>query len=97
MIASTEFQDNANKLETEFYRLSGLLNKFSVPFFSPRYAGHMCFETSMPAILGWILTILYNPNNVRIRSQGILCNVLIIILLTSRLHLKQALSRHFWR
>ena len=67
MIISSEFQENANKLKTEFYRLSGLLNKFSVPFFSPRYAGHMCFETSMPAILGWILTILYNPNNVRIR------------------------------
>ena len=67
MIASSEFQENVDKLETEFYRLSGLLNKFSVPFFSPRYAGHMCFETSMPAILGWILTILYNPNNVCIR------------------------------
>lgn len=58
------YKRNTQKLIKEFTYLSNLLNEHSVPFFSPRYAGHMCFETSMPAILGWILTILFNPNNV---------------------------------
>jgi hypothetical protein len=64
MTASEEFRAQAQKLENEFYGLSRLLNDFSVPFFSQRYAAHMTFETSLPAILGWILTILFNPNNV---------------------------------
>ncbi|KAI0746905.1 PLP-dependent transferase [Daedaleopsis nitida] len=69
MKESPEFTSNVAKLEKEFYYLSQLLNKYSVPFFSQRYAAHMCFETSMPAILGWILTILTNPNNVAFEAS----------------------------
>ena len=52
MKESPEFTSNVAKFEDEFYYLSQLLNKYSVPFFSQRYAAHMCFETSMPAICG---------------------------------------------
>lgn len=58
------FQDNVTVLRDEFRNLAELLTKYSVPFFSRRYASHMCFETSMPAILGYFVTMLFNPNNV---------------------------------
>jgi len=36
----------------------------SVPFFSPRYKGHMTWETTMPSILGYISGMMWNQNNV---------------------------------
>lgn len=46
--------------------LDALLNRFEdeVPSFSPRYIGHMLTEISMPALLGHIITLLHNPNNI---------------------------------
>ncbi len=35
-----------------------------VPKFSPRYIGHMFSETSMPAMVGHLITVLHNPNNI---------------------------------
>ena len=61
---SDVFQDNVTVLRDEFSNLAELLTKYSIPFFSRRYASHMCFETSMPAILGYFVTMLFNPNNV---------------------------------
>ncbi|KAF9526517.1 hypothetical protein CPB83DRAFT_837286 [Crepidotus variabilis] len=68
---SDAFQQGIGNLEKNFKDLSDLLREYSVPFFSPRYAGHMCFETSMPAILGCLMTILYNPNNVAFEASPI--------------------------
>jgi tyrosine decarboxylase len=39
------------------------LHDTSVPWFSPRYLGHMTSDTLMAANLGYMLTLLYNPNN----------------------------------
>lgn len=43
-----------------------LLSRFEgeVPKFSPRYAGHMFSEVSLPALIGHIVTLLHNPNNI---------------------------------
>jgi glutamate/tyrosine decarboxylase-like PLP-dependent enzyme len=38
--------------------------KKSVPFFSMRYQGHMNWDLTIPGILGYFATMLYNPNNV---------------------------------
>lgn len=38
--------------------------KDSVPFFSPRYAGHMASDLLLPGLIAEIMTTLYNPNNV---------------------------------
>lgn len=38
--------------------------KHDVPFHSPRYAGHMIAEQSLPAVAGYLAAMLYNPNNV---------------------------------
>ena len=38
---------------------------------SPRYQGHMCMDLSMPALLGYFMTMIYNPNNVSIEASPI--------------------------
>lgn len=38
---------------------------------SPRYQGHMCCDVSMPAVLGYFMTMLYNPNNVAFEASPI--------------------------
>ncbi len=55
----------------EFHRefsiyLDNMLNdlKQSFPFYSPRYMGHMLSEQTLPAVMGYFATMLYNPNNV---------------------------------
>ena len=37
--------------------------KGDVPFFSPRYMGHMISEQTMASLVGYFATMLYNPNN----------------------------------
>ncbi|KAL1733770.1 hypothetical protein EV714DRAFT_245990 [Schizophyllum commune] len=66
---SKTYQANVNQLREQTGLIVDLLNKYSVPFFSPRYAGHMSFETSLPGILGWVATILNNPNNVAFEAS----------------------------
>ncbi|KIJ42392.1 hypothetical protein M422DRAFT_48239 [Sphaerobolus stellatus SS14] len=69
------FKEGAEKLREKLGYISGLLAKYSIPFYSPRYMGHMtCFkhrETSMPAITGLFATVLYNPNNVAFEASPI--------------------------
>jgi glutamate/tyrosine decarboxylase-like PLP-dependent enzyme len=37
--------------------------KSDVPVFSPRYIGHMTADTCLPAVVAYLATMLYNPNN----------------------------------
>ncbi|GBE87629.1 PLP-dependent transferase [Sparassis crispa] len=66
---SAAYQNKVADLRKQFSILSDLLNTFSVPFYSPRYAAHMTFDTSMPAILGWLLAGLFNPNNITFEAS----------------------------
>ena len=54
-------------------RLDELLARFEqeVPKFSPRYIGHMFSETSMPAMVGHLVTLLHNPNNISGESSRV--------------------------
>lgn len=38
--------------------------KGSVPFFHPRYLGHMVSDSLLPGLVAQLVTTLYNPNNV---------------------------------
>ncbi|KAJ7853574.1 pyridoxal phosphate-dependent transferase [Mycena olivaceomarginata] len=58
-----EYKKQLHKMETNLKMLSGLLAKHSCPSFSPRYVGHQTFETTLPAILGYVVGLLYNQNN----------------------------------
>ena len=53
--------------------LMGLLAelKRGVPFFSGRYKGHMVFEQTIAAQVGYFATMLYNPNNVSIEASPV--------------------------
>lgn len=50
-------------LKREMFRLSADLKR-SVPFFSPRYVGHMASDLLLPGVIAKVITTLYNPNNV---------------------------------
>ncbi|KAI9464909.1 pyridoxal phosphate-dependent transferase [Lactarius psammicola] len=53
-----------SKLRTTLTLLSRILPQHCVPFYSPRYMAHMVADVSMPATLGYIMGLMYNPNNV---------------------------------
>ena len=64
---NAEYRDDYNlflaQMQQELTTLSADLKK-SVPFFSPRYIGHMAADLLMPGVLAQMMTTLYNPNNV---------------------------------
>lgn len=45
--------------------------KGSVPFHSPRYLGHMTGDTLLPAQVGYLAAMLYNPNNVAVEGSPV--------------------------
>ncbi|KAF5367520.1 hypothetical protein D9758_003623 [Tetrapyrgos nigripes] len=63
-IASASFIDGVADITEALNFISQGLAEHSVPFFSPRYAGHMSFDVSLPAVLGYLAAMQYNQNNV---------------------------------
>lgn len=51
------------ELKQELFQLSADLKR-SVPWFSPRYVGHMSSDLLLPGLIARVMTTLYNPNNV---------------------------------
>jgi tyrosine decarboxylase len=51
------------KTREALVELAANLQVSSTPWFSPRYLGHMNADTLIAANLGYMLTLLYNPNN----------------------------------
>ncbi|KAI9370253.1 pyridoxal phosphate-dependent transferase [Aspergillus egyptiacus] len=66
---SEEFQRIRNNFSDVIRRVSQLLGERSVPFWSPRYQGHMNGDLTMPSLLGYFMTMLYNFNNVALESS----------------------------
>lgn len=50
--------ENLDKLEALIDQLVPKFASSSVPFFSPRYNGHMNMDTSMPGIVGYLMTMM---------------------------------------
>ncbi|MHC4850340.1 MAG: pyridoxal phosphate-dependent decarboxylase family protein, partial [Planctomycetota bacterium] len=61
--ASPEYREVLARTKKELYKLSADLKR-AVPFFHPRYIGHMTSDLLLPGVVARILTTLYNPNNV---------------------------------
>lgn len=59
-----------DRFQRELFTLLGEL-KSDIPSFSPRYIGHMVADTSLPALVGYFATMLYNPNNVTWESSPV--------------------------
>lgn len=58
-----DFKKSQERIENTLHRLTELLKK-NQPFFSPRYIGHMNWETMAAPLIAFFSAALYNPNNV---------------------------------
>jgi glutamate/tyrosine decarboxylase-like PLP-dependent enzyme len=63
-----EFQEAVDVLEQELFSLLARLKR-DIPFFSPRYIGHMVGDQYLPAVAGYFATMLHNPNNVSVEGS----------------------------
>ncbi|KAK4446994.1 pyridoxal phosphate-dependent transferase [Podospora aff. communis PSN243] len=68
---SAEFKRVTAKISKAVQQTAVMLGQHSIPFWSPRYQAHMCTDLSMPAMLGYIMTMMYNPNNVALEASPI--------------------------
>jgi len=59
-------EDARHFRELFFNELFALISelKLDVPIFSPRYMAHMISEVTLPSLVAYFGTLLYNPNNV---------------------------------
>ncbi|KAF9265153.1 PLP-dependent transferase [Marasmius fiardii PR-910] len=64
MINSADYSNGVQAIDDALKFITQGLADHSVPFFSPRYAGHMSFDVSLPAVLGYLAAMQYNQNNV---------------------------------
>jgi len=60
---SPEFHEFEARTRQELFALSAELKR-AVPFFHPRYVGHMSSDLLLPGLVAKLITTLYNPNNV---------------------------------
>jgi glutamate/tyrosine decarboxylase-like PLP-dependent enzyme len=65
-----EFLDYQEVLSDRLFEMLSQLKK-SMPFFSPRYLGHMVKDLLMPGTLGYIAAMFYNQNNITQESATI--------------------------
>jgi glutamate/tyrosine decarboxylase-like PLP-dependent enzyme len=61
--------DSLKELESRFKELLDYLGKYETPFSSLRYQGHMLSDNLLPALAGYFVTMLHNPNNVTIQAS----------------------------
>ncbi|KAH8423228.1 pyridoxal phosphate-dependent decarboxylase family protein [Aspergillus melleus] len=71
MKGSELYQMQLQRLDHELECIGEWLTKHSVPFFSPRYNAHMSMETSMPSLIGYILGLFQNQNNVALEASPV--------------------------
>ncbi|PPQ77096.1 hypothetical protein CVT26_004513, partial [Gymnopilus dilepis] len=64
ILESPPFKEQVQRFNSYFEFLSGMLAKHCIPFFSPRYNGHMVTDPLLPATLGYLVGLLWNQNNV---------------------------------
>lgn len=64
------YERSISLLSEELMGLLGEL-KAGVPFFSPRYIGHMSSDLTMASLIGYVATLLYNPNNVAAEASPV--------------------------
>ncbi len=68
-----ESEDARHYKEMFFTELFSLISdlKLDVPVFSPRYMAHMLSETTLPSLVAYYATLLYNPNNVTNEASSV--------------------------
>lgn len=66
---SSGYLSAVQSLKDNFSRFTTFLQNYSTPFYSMRYQGHMLWDTTMPALIGYFTAMLHNPNNVTIQAS----------------------------
>lgn len=66
---SLGYLSSMQSLNDNFYRLMTFLSRYSVPFYSMRYQGHMLWDTTMPSMIGYFAGMLQNSNNVSTQAS----------------------------
>ncbi|GFG13166.1 L-2,4-diaminobutyrate decarboxylase [Aspergillus udagawae] len=66
---SLPFQQVRDNFSNAIQQVARMLGDRSIPFWSPRYEAHMCADLTMPSMLGYFMTMLYNPNNVALETS----------------------------
>lgn len=74
MINDNSYSDAVAKIRAELHSLTAKLKR-SVPFYNPRYIGHMSSDLMMPALLAQLITNFYNPNNITGESGPVTLNM----------------------
>jgi len=69
--SSDEFRRVTSRVANAVQQTARMLAEHSIPFWSPRYQAHMCTDLSMSAMLGYFMTMIYNPNNVALEASPI--------------------------
>ncbi|KAK3381197.1 pyridoxal phosphate-dependent transferase, partial [Podospora didyma] len=69
--SSAEFKRATAKTSKAVQETARMLGQHSIPFWSPRYQAHMCTDLAMPALLGYFMTMIYNPNNITLEASPI--------------------------
>ncbi|KAK3986129.1 pyridoxal phosphate-dependent transferase [Cladorrhinum sp. PSN332] len=64
-----EFKRSTARTAVAVRQAARMLANHSIPFWSPRYQAHMCTDLTMPSMLGYFMTMLYNPNNVAVEAS----------------------------
>jgi glutamate/tyrosine decarboxylase-like PLP-dependent enzyme len=67
---SQAYKDGVAMLTTQLEALITRL-KSSVPFFSYRYQAHMLWDTTLPAVAGYMAALFYNQNNVAAEASPV--------------------------
>lgn len=70
MTSSQSYQESNAKIRQALHSLTAKLKR-SVPFFNPRYIGHMSSDLLMPGLLAQLITAFYNPNNITSESGAV--------------------------
>jgi len=70
VVESADARHYKEKFFTELFSLISDL-KLDVPVFSPRYMAHMLSETTLPSLVAYYATLLYNPNNVTNEASSV--------------------------
>ncbi|KAF3179710.1 hypothetical protein TWF106_001771 [Orbilia oligospora] len=73
------FQASIEYLNNRLHLLSEKLSTNCIPFWSPRFNGHMNMDTTMPALLGYLTAMLYNPNNLAIEGSPLTTMLEIVV------------------
>ena len=67
--STPEYREAVSDLRSAYRRLLDFLSRYSTPYFSMRYQGHMLWDTTLPAMAAYFATMLHNPNNVSIQGS----------------------------